>query len=442
MPKNRYKQLVDHFSSAIQRGELRPGEQLPPLRRMMKERGIALATAVRVYAELEKSGLAVGEGGRGTFVRDASLPRGLGLEQHPLPSGAVDLSFNYPSLPGQAEMLREGLRTLANSGDLDALLHSAPQGGRPHERETVARHLRNRSIRVPGRQVLIVNGAQQGLSVAVSALLKPGDLLAADALTYPGLKALAIASRLDLAALPAAGGGMCLDSLEKLCMERPVRAVYAMPTMHNPLGWIMTDQDRLRLAALAERFGFFIIEDGAYAFLAEPAPKPVFTYAPERTVYVSGLSKSVASGLRLGFVAAPEALIPELEHAIRISTWNTPSMTVALACQWIESGLVDELEERKRADAAARQRLARKILDGAAVRSHPSSYFLWLELPDYLRADVVAADLQRSGVLVTTAEPFSIGLQSPQALRIALGSISLEALEGALRLVGKAVGLH
>jgi DNA-binding transcriptional MocR family regulator len=86
---------------------------------------------------------------------------------------------------------------------------------------------------------------------------------------------------------------------------------------------------------MLERFGFFIIEDGAYAFLAEPAPKPVFTYAPERTVYVCGLSKNVVSGLRLGFVVAPDKLIPELEHAIRISTWNTQSVTVA----WLASGL-------------------------------------------------------------------------------------------------------
>jgi len=371
MPKTHYKQIVDHFSGAIQRGELRPGDQLPALRKLMKERGIALATAVRVYSELERSGLVVGEGGRGTFVRDTSLPRGSGLEQHPL-AGLADLSFNYPALPGQAEMLRDGLRILASSGDLDALLHSAPQGGRPHERETVARHLRNRSIRVPGSQVLIVNGAQQGLAITVGALLKPGDVLVVDALTYPGMKALALASRLDLLSLPSTGEGMDLDALEAICSERPVRAVYAMPTMHNPLGWVMRERDRMRLAALSERFGFFIIEDGAYAFLAEPAPKPVFTYAPERTVYVSGLSKSVASGLRLGFVVAPEKLIPELEHVIRISTWNTPSLTVALACQWIESGAVDELEDRKRADAAARQQAACAKSAGRGEAAKPS----------------------------------------------------------------------
>ncbi|MFP3519681.1 PLP-dependent aminotransferase family protein, partial [Pseudomonas sp. SIMBA_077] len=91
----------------------------------------------------------------------------------PASAASVDLAFNYPSLPGQAESLREGLRAIAASGDLDALLHSAPQGGRPHERQTAARHLRNREIRVAAEQVLIVNGAQQGLAVSLLALLQP-----------------------------------------------------------------------------------------------------------------------------------------------------------------------------------------------------------------------------------------------------------------------------
>lgn len=360
--------------SLIRAGALPPGTQLPTVRSLMKQHGVALATASRVYGELEAIGLVVGEVGRGTFVRDTSLPRGLGLEQNPARSNAIDLTFNYPSLPGQVELLRTGLRNLAVSGDLDALLHSAPQGGRRHERQTAARHLRNRDIRVPGEQILIVNGAQQGLAVTVMGLFQPGDILAIDALTYPGMKALAQLHRLDLAPIPPrVGSGLDLERLDALCRRRPVRALYTMPTLHNPLGWVMSEPDRMRLAELAERYDFLIIEDGAYAFLAEPAPKPVFTHAPDRTVYVSGLSKSVASGLRVGFVAAPERLMPALERAIRVSTWNTPSLTVALACQWIDSGIVDTLEDRKRKDARHRQMLARRILRGGSIIAHPTS---------------------------------------------------------------------
>ncbi|WP_028217327.1 aminotransferase-like domain-containing protein [Paraburkholderia oxyphila] len=440
MGESRYKSIVDDLASRIRAGALPPGTRLPTIRSLMKLHGVALATASRAYGELEAIGLVVGEVGRGTFVRDTSLPRGLGLEQNPAPSGAIDLTFNYPSLPGQVELLRTGLRNLAASGDLDALLHSAPQGGRSHERQTIARHLRNRGMRVPGAQVLIVNGAQQGLAVTVMGLLQPGDILAIDALTYPGMKAMAQLHRLDLAPLPPRmGGGLDLDRLDALCRKRPVRALYAMPTLHNPLGWVMSEPDRVRLAELAERHDFLIIEDGAYAFLAEPAPKPVFTHAPDRTVYVSGLSKSVASGLRVGFVAAPERLMPALERAIRVSTWNTPSLTVALACQWIEGGIVDTLEDQKRKDARRRQVLARRILRGASIVAHPRSYYLWLELPDDLRADRVAADLERDGVLVTTAEPFSTMPNAPHALRLAIGSLSLDALGDALHKVGRAV---
>ncbi|AJY43074.1 PLP-dependent aminotransferase family protein [Burkholderia humptydooensis] len=440
MAESRYQTIVDDFAARIRAGTLAPGAQLPTVRALTKQHGIALATASRVYAELAEAGLVVGETGRGTFVRDTSLPRGLGLEQQPAKAGAIDLTFNYPSLPGQVELLRGGLRNLAASGDLDALLHSAPQGGRRHERQTVARHLRNRGIRVPAEQVLIVNGAQQGLAVTLMATMKPGELLAIDALTYPGMKALAHAHRIALAPLPlSAAQDLDLDRLDALCRKRPVRAVYTMPTLHNPLGSVMSAANRARLAGLAERHDLLVIEDGAYAFLAEPAPKPVFTHAPERTVYVSGLSKSVASGLRLGFVAAPERLVPALERAIRVSTWNTPSLTVALACQWIDGGIVDTLEDRKRKDARRRQTLARRILRDGDVVSHPCAYYLWLTMPEELRADRVAGQLERDGVLVTTAEPFSTAASAPHALRIALGSIALESLEDALRKVRRAV---
>lgn len=433
MAKLRYKTIADAIATRIGTGDLKPGERLPTVRTLMKLNDIALATAARVYKDLAAIGLAVGEGGRGTFVRDLSLARGAGLVQRSAQAGVLDLTTSYPTLSGQDSMLREGLRSLAGSGDLDALLHSAPPGGRPHERQCIARHLRNRNIRVAGDDVLIVSGAQQGLAVTAMALLKPGELLVVDALTYPGMLMLARAQRLEVEALPLTSAGTDLDALARLCKRRKVRAVYSMPTMHNPLGFVMSEPDRVRLAELAKRHDFLIIEDATYAFLVEPAPKPVQTFAPERSVYVSGLSKSIAPGLRVGFVVAPPACIPVLEQAIRISTWQAASVSVALACHWIEKGVADALEERKRSDARVRQRLARRVLRDYALVAHPSSYFLWLNLEQELRADRVAAELARQGVLVTTAELFAATRHSPQALRLALGSLPLEALGQALR---------
>ncbi len=177
---------------------------------------------------------------------------------------------------------------------------------RAHARRAcIARHLASRGLAADASSVLIVDGAQHGLAVTVMALLQPGDAVAVDALTYQGFKVLAEAQRLELAPIPAAGRGPDLDALERLCGRRRVRAVYTMPTLHNPLGWVMSATRRRRLAAIARQHGLLVIEDAAYAFLADNPPPPMAMLVPDRTVYVSGLSKSVATGLRVGFVVAP-----------------------------------------------------------------------------------------------------------------------------------------
>jgi DNA-binding transcriptional MocR family regulator len=428
----RYKSVVDAFASDIQSGRLPSGTRLPTHRQLAAREGIALVTASRVYAELEGMGLVSAEQGRGTFVRDIALPPGHGIEQESVDAGIIDLSFNYPSLPGQADLLRQALRELAASGDLEALLRYQPHRGRAQDRAAVARHLRRRGLDTSADHVLIVNGAQHGLATTLMAALRAGDVVAADALTYAGFKALAQSLQLELAPVPVTPDGPDLDALEQLCARRPVRAVYAMPTLHNPYGWVMDGPARARLAEIARRRGLLIIEDATYAYLAQDPPPPVAALAPDITVYVSGVSKSVATGLRVGFVSAPAALVPAIERAIRVTTWNTPAITTAIVCRWLGDGTVARLEARKREDARTRQAIAREVFAGLPLVGHPSSYFAWLPLAQDARADRVAARLARQQIAVSTAEPFAISAPVPQALRVALGSAELPTLRQAL----------
>lgn len=439
MAQARYKSLVDQLALEIRQGSLPPGTRLPTHRELAAREGLALVTATRVYAELEAMGLVSGETGRGTFVRESALPRGLGIDQQAIAAGMVDLNFNYPSLPGQADLLRVALRQLAASGDLEALLRYQPHGGRPHERDIVARHLASRGLAVSGPQVAIVDGAQHGLATTVMALLQAGDVVAVDALTYPGFKVLAEAYRLELAPIAATGQGPDLDALEAMCKRRRVRAIYAMPTLHNPLGWVLNASRRRQLVAIARRHGLLIIEDAAYAFLAPDPPAPLASLAPESTVYVSGLSKNVATGLRVGFVAAPLAWVPKIERAIRATTWNTPGVMTAIACGWMEDGTVARLEAQKRQDAMARQAIAAQVLGGLRLVHHPASYFVWLPLAEEIRADKVAMALMTELVSVSTAEPFATTIQIPHALRLALGSVELDALRDALEKVRRVI---
>mgnify|MGYP000662932306 FL=1 len=437
--KARYKAVVDRYAQAIRSGQLPAGSRLPTHRTLAAGERISLATATRVYRELEEMGLVSGETGRGTFVRDLSLPPGHGVDQQVVAADVVDLNFNYPSLPDQGDALREALRQLAMAGDIDSHLRYQPHAGRLAERDIIARHLTCQHFAPDAENVLIVNGAQHGLAVTVMGLLRPGDVVAVDALTYSGFKALAALYHLELAAIPCRPEGPDLRALHTLCQQRRVRAVYTMPTLHNPLGWVLNTGQRQALADLARQHDLLIIEDAAYARLVSRPPPPVVSYAPERTVYVTGFSKNIATGLRVGVVISPPRYRPEIERAIRATTWNTPTLISSLICAWIEDGTVARFETQKRQDARQRQQVAREVLCGLPVVSHPDSYFVWLPLGEESRADRLANALMERRISVSTAEPFCVSATIPQALRIALGSVPFDSLRPALLSVRDAV---
>ena len=437
--KARYKAVVDRYAQAIRSGQLPAGSRLPTHRTLAAGERISLATATRVYRELEEMGLVSGETGRGTFVRDLALPPGHGVDQQVVAADVVDLNFNYPSLPAQGDALREALRQLAMAGDIDSHLRYQPHAGRLAEREIIARHLTCQHFTPDAENVLIVNGAQHGLAVTVMGLLRPGDVVAVDALTYSGFKVLAALYHLELAAIPCRPEGPDLQALQTLCQQRRVRAVYTMPTLHNPLGWVLNTGQRQALADLARQHDLLIIEDAAYARLVSRPPPPVVSYAPERTVYVTGFSKNIATGLRVGVVISPPRYRPEIERAIRATTWNTPTLISSLICAWIEDGTVARFETQKRQDARQRQQVAREVLCGLPVVSHPDSYFVWLPLGEESRADRLANALMERRISVSTAEPFCVSATIPQALRVALGSVPFDSLRPALLSVRDAV---
>lgn len=431
MARARYKLLVDEFAQKIRDGSLTSGTRLPTHRDLAKQHKMSLVTASRVYAELESMGLISGETGRGTFVRELTLPPGLGIEQR-ISSDVIDLNFNYPSLPSQTELFRQSLRQLSSAGDLETLLRYQPHIGRQHERSAVAQYLQHRGIETTSEHIVITSGAQHGLTIAAMSLLKPGDVVVVDALTYPGFKILADLYHFEMVALPMSYQGLDLDALSQLCETRNVKAIYMMPTLHNPMGYVMPLSERLLLAELAKQYDFWIIEDGAYAFLIDNAPLPIAQIIPEKTLYISGFSKSVATGLRVGFMVAPIELISTLERVIRCTTWNTPAILTRLLCDWLDSGAVLQLEAEKRKDAQYRQMIAHEILDNIEIIAHSSSYFIWLPLPQEVRADAVAKDLLDVGISISTAEPFATNNNVPHAIRIALGSVELDVLKSAL----------
>jgi DNA-binding transcriptional MocR family regulator len=430
------KMLTDALAADIMSGRLSPGTPLPTHRKLAARYGMAIASASKAYAHLQSMGLVIGEPGRGTFVRDRPQQREWdGDDEARLNGHMTDLSFNHPTWDGQADLLRTMLREIATSGDLAALMHQQPPGGRRHEREIVARFLaRQRGVRVDADRVFLVGGTQQGLDIATRALLEPHDSVAVDALSYPGFKMIADAHRLTLRPVRALSlsDGPDFEALDALCRRHRIRAIYTMPTLHNPLGWVLSADQRRRLVDIARRHDCLLIEDAAYAYLAGKAPPALVTLAPERTLYVSSLSKSLASGLRFGFVAVPEAYAGRLKAAIRASYWSLSGIVTTMATRWMDDGTVARQETVLRRDARRRQTLARQVFAGMDVTAHPASMFLWLNLPNDLRMDRIATALAKRGIAVSKARAYATTKHAPHALRIGLSSVPLERLESVL----------
>ena len=438
MRKARYIRLADMISSAIEDGKLAPGTKLPTHRAFAEQFKVALATATRVYGELERRGMTVGEPGRGTYVRDLGLPPTLGVRQT-ASDGLIDLVFNMPGDAGDADMLRAGLRRLAAAGDLEAMLRYQPHAGRTHERRIIAESLMATLGPIDPDCLLVTSGAQHGLAIISMGLFRRGDGIATDALTYPGFKSVAALKGLNLVPVEERGGVMDPEDLERRCRERTVRAVYLMPTVHNPLGAVMDKATRQQIIAIARKHDLLIIEDAAYAFLEPDPPPSLLVLAPERTIYVGGFSKSLATGLRLGYVIAPVTHIDRLLEAIRATTWNAPALISGLVTAWIEDGTLARSEENRIRDGAERQRLCRTALGEMSILSHRNAGFAWLPLDKTVRAEPIVTRLKELGISASGAEPFATTVAVPQALRLAFGGLPIDALTGVFQTVREAV---
>lgn len=438
MGKAKYLRLADALCGAIENGKLAPGTRLPTHRAFAAQFDVALATATRTYGELERRGMVLGEAGRGTFVRDIGLPLSLGVRQTET-DGLVDLVFNMPGGAEDADMLRSGLRRIAAAGDLEAMLRYQPHGGRPHERRIIAQHLSPTLGPVDPDALLVTSGAQHGLAITALGVLRRGDAVASDTLTYPGFKSVAALQGLDLVGVEGADGVMDPDALDRHCRIRKLRAVYLIPTVHNPLGAVMDLPTRLRLIEVARKHELLIVEDAAYAFL-EPDPPPSFlALAPDLTIHVGGFSKSLATGLRLGYLIAPARHLDGLLDAIRATTWNAPALISGLVTGWIADGTLQASEQTRRQDGADRQRICRSVFGDRLILSHRNAGFAWLPLETGLRAGPIVTDLNQKGFSVSGAEPFATATAIPQALRLAFGGIPTGDLTAALQTVRDAI---
>ncbi|KOU63923.1 GntR family transcriptional regulator [Streptomyces sp. MMG1533] len=431
-PVDDYRRLADRLADDITAGRLKPGERLPPQRAFARRRGIAGSTAGRVYGELVRRGLVVGEVGRGTFVRAAPpAPMSRALTE-PATVAPVNLELNYPSAPGQSELLAPALAPLLRPDVLAEALLPAPADGTTSARDAAAALLATPGWQPGPRQLLFTGNARQAVAATLASLVRPGGRVGVEPLTYPVVKEIATRLGITLVPLAADEDGPSPESVAAVHRTAPLSALYVQPTLHNPTSVTMSEQRRRQLADTATDLGIPVVEDRIWSFLADSDPLAV--HAPGITHVVDGLSKRVAPGLTVGFAVVPPHRVEAVAAAIRSGGWSAGRFALEAGVRWIGDGAVARLVAVKRADAGRRQRILEEELHGFAVRSDPRAYYAWWELPAPWRADTFTAAAAAHGIAVTPGPAFAVDpSRTPDAVRLGLASAAVGDLRRALR---------
>jgi DNA-binding transcriptional MocR family regulator len=425
--------LVDELAAAIAEGQLKAGERLPPQRQFAYERGIAASTAARVYAELLRRGLVVGEVGRGTFIAGEAPPLPpLRVEQF---DGRIDLEFNFPTLPDQAALIGKSLSSWQRPETLGAALAPVTQRRLVEAGRISAHFFATDRWRPRPEGFLFAGSGRQAVAAAVSALAPVGGRLAVEAMTYPMVKG--IAARLGVTLVPIAmdGEGIRPDALAKAHRAGALAGVYLQPVMQNPLGTTMSEARREEIIRLVRKLDLMIIEDLVYGFLSDVPP--LAAQAEERSIVVDSLSKRLAPGIAVGFLHVPPQLRERLAVVVRTGAWSVSSLALAAGMALLADGSAAEITRRKRADALVRQAIVAECLAGHHVEADPRSYHVWLHLPDGWRAETFTAAAARAGIAITPASAFAVAPgHSPNAVRLALGPPGHDELRAALTRLG------
>ncbi|WP_448206989.1 aminotransferase-like domain-containing protein [Azospirillum sp. sgz302134] len=426
-----YLAIADAIAADITIGRLTAGQRLPPQRLLAERMGIDFTTVSRAYGEARRRGLVDAHVGQGTYVRAAAQAPRPTLEQssptppRPAPS-LVDMTMNQPPLPDAPALLarlRQDMAVVTSGLALPELLRYPEAGDQQEERAAGAHWLRDRLPQLAVERVLVAPGTQGAILALLSALARPGDTVCAEALTYPGFRAVAAQLGLRVVGVPMDGDGIDPDALRTALAQHRPKALYCIPTFHNPTTATMPPERRKAVVEAAHDFNVPIIEDDIYGPLPDPSPPPLAALAPEITFHIAGLAKCVSPMLRVAYVVTPGARQTlRVATALRATMLMASPLTTAIARRWILDGTAEAVRDAIRAEAMERRTLAESILPAGSIATKREAFHLWLRLPDAWSRGEFNAHLRSQGIAAVAADTFATTPDAPEALRICLGS--------------------
>ncbi|MEC5321093.1 PLP-dependent aminotransferase family protein [Brenneria populi subsp. brevivirga] len=463
----RYQHLASLLAQRIEQGLYQSGERLPSVRALSLEHGVSISTVQQAYHLLEARQLISPRPRSGYFVasRKAAPPMpGLtrpaqrpveitqwesvrelfndGPENSKCNFGGGTPDTSQPTV----KPLWKALGRLCQHQDKRVLAYDNMYG-MPALREQVARLALDSGCRLTMDDIVITNGCQEALFTAVRAVCQPGDIVAVESPTFPGtmqiLRGLGIKA-IEIPTCPITG--ISLDALALALEQWPVKAVLLVPTCNNPLGFSMPDKYKKELIILAQRFDLAIIEDDAYGELIYdyPRPRTIKSFDEDgRVLLCSSFSKSLAPGLRVGWIA-PGRYLERVVHTKYIATGYTVTHTQLAVAEFIRQGHYQPHLRRMRMQYKCNLEVFTNWLRhyfpcGICVSRPQGGFLVWIELPESFDSLRLNREVRKSGIQIAAGSLFSASGKYRNCLRLNYALPFTDEAGRGLRILGETV---
>lgn len=444
-----YEQVAEQVGGLVSSGALGPGDRVPSLRAMSRKFQVSIATVMQAYMQLESKGLIEARPQSGFFVRES---RGLlspvhsqTASRHPrrvqfgntvetifalanhediVPLGVANPAASLLPVRG----LSRALRTVVSKHADEAVSYNFPPGVLALRRQLALRHT-GIAGDVDPEQILITNGATEGLMVALQTVAKPGDVIAVAAPTY--FSVLQMIERLGMLALEVpseADTGICLSSLDAQLRKRKVAAVVLSANFSNPTGALMPESNKQDLVRMMASFDVPLIEDDVFGDLSFDADRPRMCKAYDKTghvITVSSFSKTLAPGFRVGWVFGGRYHRAVMQQK-QLNSSATSTLTQLAVATFLEEGnydrhLVGLRRSYRRQVGQLRAAIAAHFPDGTRVSDPKGGFVTWVQVPAKIDSQLIYQQALSQGVSITPGFLFSPTGRFQQFMRLCAG---------------------
>jgi DNA-binding transcriptional MocR family regulator len=396
---------------------------------------INVSTVSKAFKMCILKGLLSTTVGSGTFVSFDALSNAYLLTDGK-PKNVIEMGATIPE-PDSYELLMLQLKNIVSESDFIKYFSYSRSEDVLWQKDAALKIISEVGYNTDIGTILFASGGQNAITAALIGLCQQGDKIGTDPHIYSGLKTTASMLGVQLVPIKYKGLEMDQDALIYACKNENLKGIYLIPDYQNPTTHTMSIEGRRAVAKIAKEYNIFIIEDAAYSLMHEKPIQAVASFAPEHTIYIASISKTIGPGLRLAYISVPRQYKKALSNALYNMNISVSPLMAELASRMIVSNQMDTIIKSHRKNTINRNQMVNYYLSEYDCRGEDTCIFRWLKLPHQTSGADFETWALEHGVQVYAAERFAVGNSIPdKAVRLSIcAPETIEELEKGLKVL-------